>query len=122
MWDSPGSEFGVPEEARPGRVALWSALLALATVFGAASALAQSPFPPGFVPPSQERPQPTPPPPGDFDFSIETPRRSPVPRAVDELRFELKGISIVGATVFSPDELRPLYADLVGKQVGLTDI
>jgi hemolysin activation/secretion protein len=45
-----------------------------------------------------------------------------VPRAVDELRFQLKGIDIVGATVFAPDELRPLYADLLGKEVGLTDI
>ena len=59
---------------------------------------------------------------GTFDFSIETPRRSPVPRAVDELRFQLREINIVGATVFSPDDLRPLYAGLIGKEVGLSDV
>jgi hemolysin activation/secretion protein len=128
MWDGPGSEIGVPETRR-GRAALLSVLLALSALLSAGSALAQapqpppstSPFPPGFVPPSQERPQPAPPA-GTFDFSIETPRRSPVPRAVDELRFQLNGINIVGATVFSPDQLKPLYAGLLGKEVGLSDI
>ena len=77
---------------------------------------------PGAVEPGRDRPLPTPPLPGTFDFSIETPRRSPVPRAVDELRFQLKDINIVGATVFTPDQLKPLYADLIGKEVGLSDI
>ena len=128
MWDGPGGEIGVPE-TRPGRAALLSALVMLSAVLTVGSALAQvpqsapspSPFPPGFVPPSQERPQPGPPP-GSFDFSIETPRRSPVPRAVDELRFQLTGVNIVGATVFPPETFRPLYADLIGKEVGLSDI
>jgi hemolysin activation/secretion protein len=134
MRESPGSAVGVPD-ARRGRAALFGALLAMSAALAAGSALAQtqtpspqtqttqtpSPFPPGFVPPSQERPQPTVPT-GTFDFSIETPRRSPVPRAVDELRFQLKEINIVGATVFSPDELRPLYGGLIGKEVSLSDI
>ena len=61
---------------------------------------------PGAVEPGRDRPLPTPPLPGTFDFSIETPRRSPVPRAVDELRFQLKDINIVGATVStSPSSL-----------------
>src|SRR5512135_2574253 len=109
MRDRAGSEMGVPETRR-GRAVLSCALWMLSAVLTAGSALAQvqqpapspSPFPPGFVPPSQERPQAAPPA-GSFDFSIETPRRSPVPRAVDELRFQLNGINIVGATVFSPD-------------------
>src|SRR5690348_4568428 len=136
MRESPGSAVGVPDAPR-GRAALFGALLAMSAVLAAGSALAQrqtpspqtqttqtpspSPFPPGFVPPSQERPQPTVPT-GTFDFSIETPRRSPVPRAVDELRFQLREINIVGATVFSPDDLRPLYAGLIGKEVSLSDI
>ena len=122
MWDGPGSGIGVPEKGW-GTAALWRCLLILSAVLAAGSAFAQapSPFPPGFVPPSQERPLPTAPT-GTFDFSIETPRRSPVPRSVEELRFQLNGITIVGATVFAPDELRPLYANLIGKQVGLNDI
>ncbi|MGH7126102.1 MAG: ShlB/FhaC/HecB family hemolysin secretion/activation protein, partial [Stellaceae bacterium] len=111
-------------ETRRGRAALLCALLVLSAVLSAAgSAFAQVPKNlPGAVEPGRDRPLPTPPPAGTFDFSIETPRRSPVPRAVDELRFQLKGITIVGATVFSPDELKPTYADLIGKEVGLSDI
>ncbi len=127
MWEEPGNEIGVPD-TRWGRAALLCALFVLSAVLSAASGFAQtpatpspSPFPPGFVQPSQQRPQPAPPS-GNFDFSIETPRRSPVPRSVDELRFQLNGITIQGATVFSPDQLKPLYADLIGKQVGLSDI
>ena len=122
MRKGPGSATGVPD-ARQGRAALLGALLVLSAVLSAGSAVAQVPKNlPGAVEPGRDRPLPTPPPPGSFDFSIETPRRSPVPRAVDELRFQLKGINIVGATVFTPDELQPLYADLLGKEVGLSDI
>ena len=77
---------------------------------------------PGAIEPGRDRPIPIPPPEGSFDFSIESPRRSPVPRAVDELRFELKDIQIVGATKFPPESLRPLYEPLIGKEVGLSDI
>ncbi len=122
MRESSGNAYGVPG-GRWGMAALLSALLALGTVCGALSAFAQVPKNlPGAVEPGRDRPLPTPPPAGTFDFSIETPRRSPVPRAVDELRFQLKDITIVGATVFKPEELRPLYADLLGKQVALSDI
>jgi hemolysin activation/secretion protein len=122
MGKSPGSAIGVPD-ARRGRAALIGALIALSAILVAGSALAQVPKAlPGAVEPGRDRPLPTPPPAGTFDFSIETPRRSPVPRAVDELRFQLKDVRIVGATVFSPDDFRPLYADLIGKEVGLSDI
>jgi len=77
---------------------------------------------PGAVEPGHDRPLPTPPPPGGFDFSIETPRPSPVPRAVDELRFQLRGIRVVGASALSQEELKSIYAGYVGKEVGFTDI
>jgi len=97
--------------------------LALGAILAAGSVWAQIPKTlPGAVEPGRDRPLPAPPSPGIFDFSIETPRRSPVPRAVDELRFQLKDINIVGATVFTPQELRPLYTDLLGKEVALSDI
>ena len=122
MWERPGSGIGVPETRR-GRAALLCALVLLSAVLAAGSAFAQVPKNlPGAVEPGRDRPLPSPPPNGSFDFSIETPRRSPVPRAVDELRFQLNGINIVGATVFPPEEFKPLYADLIGKEVGLSDI
>lgn len=99
-------------------------LSASAVMLPAAAALAQA-LPrtlPGAVEPGRERPQPAPPPEGSFDFTIESPRRSPVPRAIDELRFQLVDVTIVGATVFPPETFKPLYEPLIGQQVGLSDI
>jgi len=45
-----------------------------------------------------------------------------VPRAVEELSFEVKDIHIVGSTVYSPEKLRPLYEPLIGHSVHLADI
>jgi hemolysin activation/secretion protein len=98
---------------------------ALAFVLAAATAHAQT------VPrtvlgpilqPGQTRPIPELPPTPNFDFSIEAPRRSPVPRAVEELSFEVKDIHIVGSTVYSAEQLRPLYEPLIGHSVHLADI
>lgn len=77
---------------------------------------------PGAVVPGRDRPLPAPAPETDLDFRIESPRRSPVPRAIDELRFPLRDIRIAGATAIPPEELRSVWADLVGKEVGLSDI
>lgn len=77
---------------------------------------------PGAVEPGRERQLPTPPPDVNLDLTIETPRRSPVPRSVDVLRFELKDIEVVGATVFPPETLRPLWQNLIGQRVGLSDV
>ncbi len=77
---------------------------------------------PQILPPGQGRPIPEVPAMPDFDFSIEAPRRSPVPRAVEELSFEVKDIRVEGATVYKPDELRPLYETLLGQSVHLADI
>lgn len=44
------------------------------------------------------------------------------PEKAGELRFTLKELSIKGSTAFSVDELAPLYAELVGKEVTLLDI
>jgi hypothetical protein len=77
---------------------------------------------PGAVQPGHDRPIPQPQPPPDFDFSVEAPHRSPVPRAVDEIRFKLADIRVVGATTLSPDSFRPLYASLIGKDVSLANI
>jgi hemolysin activation/secretion protein len=77
---------------------------------------------PSSILPGRDRPIPAPNPETDFDFRIESPRRSPVPRAVDELRFPLQELRINGVTIFSQEDLRPLYADLLGTEVGLSNI
>jgi len=72
--------------------------------------------------PGRERPIPEPGPPVQFDFSIPAPRRSPVPRAVDEVPFAVNDITITGTTVYSAEELRPLTVPVIGKTVHLSDI
>lgn len=61
-------------------------------------------------------------PPARFELRIETPEKSPVPRAVDELRFELKRIAVVGVSRYPADEIDRLFAGLVGSRVGLAEI
>src|SRR5450631_2998135 len=77
---------------------------------------------PGAVEPGQDRPLPHPAPTPAFDFSVEAPHRSAVPRAVDEIKFKLTDIKIDGATTLSAAYFRPLYANMIGKQISLADI
>ncbi len=77
---------------------------------------------PGAVQPGRDRPAATPPSQPDFDFSIVSPERSPVSRAVDELHFTLTDLRITGAHLLPESALRPLFANLIGKDVKLSDI
>ena len=77
---------------------------------------------PGSVQPGRDRPGPALPGQPDFDFSIVAPNRSPVPKAVDEVHFNLTDIKVVGAVTIPPSEFRPLYSGLLGKVVTLADI
>jgi len=94
------------------------------SVLASAAAAQQAPRPAlgPLLQPGQGRPIPELPATPNFDFSIEAPRRSPVPRAVEELSFEVKDIHIAGSTVYSPGQLRPLYEPLIGRSVHLADI
>jgi hemolysin activation/secretion protein len=87
----------------------------------ATTARAQNVAPSGEIQPGETRPLPEAPLP-HFDFRIEAPRPSPVPRAVEELSFTINDIRVVGATVYKPSALRPLYRSLIGKSVHLSDI
>jgi hemolysin activation/secretion protein len=95
---------------------------ALAACLACPGAIAAAVSLPGAVEPGHDRPLPQPEATPNFDFSVEAPRRSPVPRAVDEIHFKLADIQISGATVLHADSFRPLYAPLIGKTVSLADI
>lgn len=77
---------------------------------------------PGAVQPGRDRPLPEAPSAPDYDFRLEAPQRSPVPRAVDEIHFQLNDIKVVGAKTIPTEQFRPLYAPLIGKNVSLSDI
>jgi len=100
------------------------AALAVAQLGIAVDAAGQSsptPFP-GQPEPGRNIPPPAPPPPAQFEFNIPAPRRGPVPRAVDEIQFEISQIKVVGATVFPPEAFAPLAAPLIGKMAKLSDV
>ena len=67
---------------------------------------------PGAVQPGRDRtgPEPVPEQP-DFDLSVLSTHRSPVPRAVDEVRFKVKQIKIVGAKTIPLETRRPAFLD-----------
>lgn len=77
---------------------------------------------PGAVQPGHDRPLPQPEISPEFDFSVEAPHRSPVPRAVDEIRFKLSDIRVKGSTIFDADHFRPLFRSLIGHDISLGDI
>lgn len=101
--------------------------LAVVVVLAAAIpgwALAQGVPVPGSVEPGrlQERLQPPPgPAPTPEVVAPQLPEAAP-PSEAAQIRFTLRTITVDGSTVYTPDQLRPLYANLVGKEVSLADI
>jgi hemolysin activation/secretion protein len=77
---------------------------------------------PGAVEPGRDRPPPEVPTQPSFDFTIEAPSRSQIPRAVEELRFTLTDIVIEGAQTLPAQEFRPLYQNLLGQEVTVSNI
>jgi hemolysin activation/secretion protein len=57
-----------------------------------------------------------------LDLRILTPEKAAVPRAVDELEFEVKQVEIAGATFFPKAEVDAFFAPLLQKKIGLTEI
>ena len=72
--------------------------------------------------PGRERALPAPSPPADIDLTIQAPRRTPVPRAAEELVFDAKDVTIDGATAYPAEQLRPMVADLIGRKIHLADL
>lgn len=72
--------------------------------------------------PGRDRPLPEAAPIPDLDFTIQAPRRSPVPRAVEELTFDVKDVRFAGGTHYGDDVLRPLAQPVIGQTVHLNDL
>lgn len=54
-----------------------------------------------------------------FDFRIQAPEKAAVPKAVDDIIFDLKGVEFEGATVFSQQEMDALFSPLYGQRISL---
>lgn len=71
---------------------------------------------------SRERPVAPKAPSVPFNFRLQSPERSPIPRAIDSIKFKLGGIQFEGSTIFDDEDLLSLYADLFGPDIVLEDI
>jgi hemolysin activation/secretion protein len=58
----------------------------------------------------------------DFDLRLQTPEKAAVPRAIEELVFEIKGVKVSGNTLFSQDEVDALFQSAVGPAVTLATL
>jgi hemolysin activation/secretion protein len=89
----------------------------------AGAASAQDEPIPGSADPSriEQELQPPPVPRAEPGAVLQVPEQ-PVPPGAEEVRFVLQDITFDGNTVYGPEELRSLWADLAGKEVSLADI
>ena len=77
---------------------------------------------PSTVEPGHEQPPTTEIPEGKFDFSITAPRKSPVPKDIETLRFVVRKITIEGTTVFQHGDFLPLIEPLIGEQTSMGEL
>jgi hemolysin activation/secretion protein len=86
-------------------------------------AYAQSVVFPSAADQSRERvPQPIKPIGSTFNFRLQSPERSPIPRAIDNLKFVLGGLQIEGSSIYKSADLERFYKELLGSQIVLEDV
>ena len=57
-----------------------------------------------------------------FDLRIESPEKSPVPKAVDDITFEFKAIDLEGLEYYPRSEIDKIFAPLIGKKISLNEL
>lgn len=58
----------------------------------------------------------------DFDLRLQTPEKAAVPRAIEDLVFEIKGVRVSGNTLFSQEEVDALFKSAIGPAVSLATL
>jgi len=91
------------------------------TVLSATTAVGQVVLPPQSDI-SRQRVEPLPLPPNAYDFRIQSPEKSAIPRAIDEVEFSVASIKVTGATYFPADEVNAIFAPLEGRKIVLQDL
>jgi len=110
-------------------VRLFGAILALGLVVGTAAAQTLPPSLPSQVAPSREQvdpsrrlPEPRPQPEaGEVPLISESPPDA-APEGAEAFAFTLNGLAVTRATVYDPDDFKPLYEDFLGKEVTLGNL
>ena len=57
-----------------------------------------------------------------FDLRIESPEKSPVPKAVDDITFEVQAIDLEGAKYYSKNKIDEIFSPLIGKKISLDEL
>ena len=57
-----------------------------------------------------------------FDLRIESPEKSPVPKAVDDITFEFKAIDLEGLEYYPRSEIDKIFTPLIGKKISLNEL
>lgn len=91
------------------------------------SARAQQAAPPRLQLPAPAQPRPGPPVvvpqlPGQAPEITVTPLRGAAPPGAERIKVVLRDIVIEGLTAYRPEQLRPIYADLLGKEIPLIQV
>ena len=58
----------------------------------------------------------------DFDLRLQAPEKAAVPRAIEELVFEIRGVKVSGNTLFSDDEVNAIFKPAIGPAVTLATL
>jgi hemolysin activation/secretion protein len=118
--------IGWPRIGWPGTGRRWlAAFAALLGTIGAAMAQAPRVLPagvdPGRLPQQAPAPPPAPAAPVPEPTLAAPPAAGP-PAGAERLRFTLTELVIEGVTAYAPEELRPLYAGLLGREISVADL
>ncbi|MCA3254437.1 MAG: ShlB/FhaC/HecB family hemolysin secretion/activation protein [Alphaproteobacteria bacterium] len=97
-------------------------MTALAAALVAMPAMAQSIQVPSAGDISRQRVAPPPLQAPNFDLRIQNPERSAVPRAVDEIEFQVSSVEVLGAAHYPKAEVDAVFAPLVGRMIVLEDL
>lgn len=57
-----------------------------------------------------------------FDLRVQTPEKTPTPRAVEDIDFDIKGIRVLGSSRYSEEELTEVFADVTGRKVRIDEL
>ena len=57
-----------------------------------------------------------------FDLRIESPEKSPVPKAVDDITFEFKAIDLEGLEYYPRSEIDKIFSPLIGQKISLNEL
>lgn len=106
------------------RINTAAAFACLAVMHSVAGYAADSAVPGAVLPGQIEKPFREVPTPQSVPAPVVQPPAStqPVPAQAAELRFVLKGVELQGATVYDVAQLRPYFAELIDKEVSLTQV